>query len=83
MIITRNVFRVSWEKLKQSYLNCKFETVELAFQLRTASEFFKNLVSIAICFNVMDISFDMKNRNISIIIKIKVIGNGIITWILV
>ena len=58
-------------------MNCKFETVELTFQLKTAYEFSKNLVSDAICFNVRETSFDMTNRNISIIIKTKVTSNGI------
>ena len=58
-------------------MNCKFEAVELTFQLKTAYAFSKNLVSDAICFNVREISFDMKNTNISVIIKTKVTSNGI------
>ena len=72
-----SLLRIHLGNLKQSYLNCKFETVELTFQLKTASEFSKNLVSDSICFNVREIPFDMTNRNISILIKTKVTGNGI------
>ena len=66
------------DKLKQSYSNsnCKFETDELTFQLKTAYEFSKNLVSDSIFFNITEISFDMKNKNISITIKTKVTSNG-------
>ena len=72
-----SLLRIHLDNLKQSYLNCKFETVELTFQLKTAYEFSKNLVSDPICFNVREIPFDMTNRNISILIKTKVTGNGI------
>ena len=58
-------------------MSCKFATVELTSQLKTAYEFSKNFVSDAICFNVSEISFDMTNRNISIMIKTKVTSNGI------
>ena len=63
--------------MKQSYLNCKFETVELTFQLKTAYEFCKYFVSDGISFNVRELSFDRTNRNNSIVIKTKAASNGI------
>ena len=48
-------------------LNCKFETVELTFQFKTAYEFSKNLVSDGICLNVREISITTNGTKLSLI----------------